>query len=245
MSSSVEQLREQGRLALERKEYTAALECFRAFMADHPQFADVRHAAGICLSFLGRPEEALEQFEAALAINPAYIEALVTRSLVLHELGRYDAASRSFEQAGVEERVQKGRFSAVAGARLANAHSELGDLYMAAAAPAEAVVQYRTALELRPSFHDIRNKLALALLALDAPRDAATELEQILTSNPGFLAARLNLGLAYLRIGRPAAAAEQWRAASELQPDHPQVRAYIALLEHGYRHGVDAKPAND
>ena len=98
-------------------------------------------------------------------------------------------------------------------------------------APAEASQQYRTALELRPMFHDIRNKLAVALLALDWPEEAAIELQRVLEANPRFLAARLNLGLAYDRLGRLGDATEQWRAAAELQPDHPQVRAYMSLLQ--------------
>jgi tetratricopeptide (TPR) repeat protein len=231
MQFSVEQAWELGRQAYSRKEYSVALEYFRLVLTENPDFADVRHVAGLCLSFLGRPEEALEQFEEALNINPAYVEAHINRALVLHELGLYDEAQRSFNQAARHEIQQEGRFPAAATARLANAHAGVGDLYMEIPAPAEAAIQYRAALELRPAFHDIRNKLAAALLALDWPEEAAMELQRVIDANPRFVAARLNLGLAYFRLGRRGDAAEQWQAAAEIQPENPQVRAYLALLE--------------
>jgi tetratricopeptide (TPR) repeat protein len=239
MQAGIDSLREHGRQAYERKEYAEALEYYRLIIADHPGFADVRHAAGLCLSFLGQPAAAIEEFEAALEINPTYIEAMVNRALVLHELGRYDEARRSFEEASRLEKHREGRFSVAAAAKLANAHAAVGDLYMDAAAPAEASVQYRTALELQPGFHDIRNKLAAALLALDWPQEAANELHLALQGNPRFVAARLNLGLAYFRMGRPADAVAEWRAAGEIEPDHPQVRAYLSLIESGDVESVD------
>ena len=86
-------------------------------------------------------------------------------------------------------------------ARLANAHMGLGDLYLEAGAPTQAAEQYRTALTMRPRFHDIRNKLAQALLQLGELDAAGHELEPVLQGNPRFLAARLNLGLVHFRRG--------------------------------------------
>jgi tetratricopeptide (TPR) repeat protein len=231
MQPSVEQLRENARVAYERKDYAAALEICELILAESPDFADVRHSAGLCLSFLGRPEEALAEFDRALVTNPGYVEALINRALVLHELGRYAEARDAFEQANRAERQHPGRFPATASARLANAHADLGDLYMEAGAPQDAVAQYRAALELRPKFLDIRNKLAAALLAMESPVEAVAELRYVLEVNPRFLAARLNLGLAFYRMGRHDDAAAEWRSAARIRPDHPQVRAYLSLIE--------------
>lgn len=231
MQPSIEQLRENARQAYERKDYAAALELYWLILAESPDFADVRHAAGLCLSFLGRSEEALSEFDRALANNPDYVEALINRALVLHELGRYAEARDAFEQANLAERRHPGRFPATASARLANAHADLGDLYLEAGAPQDAAAQYRAALELRPAFLDIRNKLAAALLAMESPAEAAAELRHVLEVNPSFLAARLNLGLACYRLGRHDEAAAEWRAAARIRPDHPQVRAYLSLIE--------------
>src|SRR5690606_8516387 len=79
-------------------------------------------------------------------------------------LGRYEEAQAAFERVGHYEAESAGRFPAVLTARIANAHGSLGDLYREAGADGEAMAQYRAALELRPSYHDIRAKLAHVLL---------------------------------------------------------------------------------
>jgi len=231
MQAQHTQLRQQGRHAFERKDYSAALEHFRAILRDHPEYADIRHFAGLCLVFLGRPEEALEELEAALAVNPAYVEANINRALVLQELGRYEEARAAFEQASEHEQQNHGRFPAAATARLANAHAGVGDLYMETGAPGEAAAQYYMALELRPHFHDIRNKYATALLGMGRLDEAVQQLRRVLEGNPHFIAARLNLGLALYRQDSVEEAAAEWETCRAQQPAHPQVRAYLALLE--------------
>ena len=225
------QLKQQGRQAFERKDYSAALDHFQAILRDHPEFADIRHYAGLCLVFLGRPDDALEQLDAALAVNPAYVEANINRALVLQELGRYDDAKQAFELASEYEQQSHGRFPAAATARLSNAHASVGDLYMETGAPGEAAAQYYMALELRPKFHDIRNKYATALLGMGRIDEAVEQLHRVLEGNPHFIAARLNLGLALYRQGQVEDAAREWETCRAQQPAHPQVRAYLALLE--------------
>jgi tetratricopeptide (TPR) repeat protein len=222
---------QQGLHAFERKDYAVALELFRSVLQERPGFADIRHHAGLCLGFMGETEAALEQIDMALDVNPAYVEAHVSRALLLQEIGRYDEARDAFRSACHYEREAHGRFAAVVTARLANAHADLGDLYLAASAAEDAASQYQAALELRPRFHDIRNKYAAALLELGRPADAASELRTVLEDNPNFLVARLNLGLAYYRQDRRADAAVEWHACAAQEPDNPQARAYLALLE--------------
>jgi Flp pilus assembly protein TadD len=94
------------------------------------------------------------------------------------------------------------------------------------------------ALELRPQFHDIRNKYATALLGMGRLDEAAQQLRRVLEGNPHFIAARLNLGLALYRQGSVEEAAAEWETCRSQQPAHPQVRAYLALLER-LRSGVD------
>ncbi|HSJ24059.1 MAG TPA: tetratricopeptide repeat protein [Longimicrobiales bacterium] len=231
LQAHIAQLKQRGILAMEARHYADALDAFQAILVHHPDFADVRHYAGLCLVFLGRTEEALEQFNRALERNPRYVEAHVNRALLLQDLGRYEEARESFEQAGRYEQETEGRFPAAVAARLADTHAALADLYLDVQAFEEALAQYRSALGLGPSFHDIRNRYASALIAAGRPDDAAAELEQVLAQTPGFLAARLNLGLARFRQGRHDEAATAWEACAAAEPEHPQVRAYLALLQ--------------
>jgi lipoprotein NlpI len=231
MDPQVRELIERGRQSFDRRDYVAALTDFRAVLNTNPGFADIRHLAGLCLSFLGQTEAALEEFDRALAINDQYVEAHVNRALTLNELGRFDEARESFERAGYYEYAVAGRFPAAITARLANKHAEVGDLYQEAGAPMEAAVQFRRALELRPRFHDIRNKLAQSLLHLGDLDGAIEQLTQALEGNPQYVPARLNLGLAHYRRGRLADARQEWLACRDQEPGNPQVRAYLAMLE--------------
>jgi tetratricopeptide (TPR) repeat protein len=231
MEARIEQLMQRARLAFERGDYGAALADALEVLSTHPNFADLRHLAGLCHGFLGDGEAALGEFEHALALNPRYIEAHVNRALTLTELGRYDEARASFESAALHEIEEGGPFTAGILARLANGHAELGDLYMQGGGAADAIAEYRRALELRPAFHDIRNKLAEALIDLGAFQDAREELERVRDGNPRFMAARLNLGLVYYRLQRLSDARQEWEACAALQPGHPQARAYLTMLD--------------
>lgn len=229
--SEIQQLVQRGKQSFEQRDYAGALTDFQEVLRRNPRFADIRHLTGLCLSFLGHPDAALQQFNEAIALNGRYIEAHINRAITLNELGRFDEAQVAFSQAADLETESEGLFPAAASARLANAHAQLGDLYLEAGAPTEAAEQYRRALELRSHFHDIRNRLAQALLQLGELTAAAAELQAVLAANPRFLAARLNLGLVYFRLGQVSAAAREWEAARQQQPANPQVRAYLAMLE--------------
>ncbi len=230
MDVQTEQLIARGRQAFERRDYAAALADFREVLAQHPQFADLRHLSGVCLSFLGELEAALEEFDRALALNDAYIEAHLNRALTLNELGRYDEARESFEHAWQAERRDGGAFPAPLSALLANAHARVGDLYLEGGAPEQAVAQYRLALGMRPHFVDIRNKLGRALFQLGELAEAEVELKATLADNPRFIAARVNLGLVYYRRGATEAAVREWEESLAASPDNPQARAFLAML---------------
>jgi tetratricopeptide (TPR) repeat protein len=231
MEPRIEQLIERGRESYERGDYVAALADFREVLTASPRYADVRHLAGLCYSFLGQAEAALEEFDRALAINDQYVEAHINRALTLNELGRYDEARQAFERAGYYEYAVAGRFPAAITARLANAHANLGDLYEEAGAPGEAAVQYRRALEMRPRFHDIRNKLAHVMIQLGDLDAAEEQLQTALAGNPRYVPARLNLGLVFYRRGNKTQASREWQECQALDPHNPQLRAYLALVD--------------
>jgi tetratricopeptide (TPR) repeat protein len=231
MDLPLEQLMLRGRQAYERRDYLAALTDFREILQRQPTFADIHHLAALSLSFLGQPEAALEEFERAIELNEGYVEAHLNRAITLNELGRYDEAANSFERAWKHETKADAPFPAAVTARLANAHMSLGDLYLEAGGATEAVQQYRSALELRPRFLDIRNKLATALMQLGDLESAENELRAALDLNPRFISARLNLGLVHYRRGNGAEARAEWEAAGHQQPGNAQVRAYLAMAQ--------------
>lgn len=231
MTEEAERLIQRAREAYDRRDYVAALADLREVVDNHPHFADVRHLMGLCLSFLGQPDAALEQFEKALEENDCYIEAQLNRAITLNELGRYDEAKAAFEKAGECEGRAGGRFSSSESARIANGHAATADLYIAAGAPGVAADELRKALDLRPGFHDLRNRLGEALMQAGELEASMAELERALEGNGRFLRARLNLGLVLYRLDRHDEAREQWEEARSQSPNSPQVRAYLRLLE--------------
>lgn len=230
MAGETEKLIHRGREAFENRDYVAALADFREVLDANPGFADIRHLAGLCLSFLGQPEAALSEFDEALKLNECYIEAHLNRAITLNELGRYDEAAESFDEAGRCEQQIGGRFPAAVSARLANAHLAVGDLYLATSAPEEAAAEFRQALALRPNFLDIRNRLGEALMQLGQLDEAEEELSRALAGNDQFLQARLNLGLVFYRRGDLGRAREEWERCRKQRADNPQVDAFLMLL---------------
>jgi tetratricopeptide (TPR) repeat protein len=230
MEPSVEQLLQRGREALRRRDYKAALMDFQEVLGRHPDYADVHHLAGLCLSLVGEPEAALEAFDRALMVNPAYVEAHLSRAITLNEVQRHEDAQAAFERAVALEAAGSGRFGSSTSARLANAHAALGDLYVESGALVEGAAQYRAALELRPDFPDIRNRLARTLMDLGDLEGARTELEATLQGSPRFVAARLNLGLAHFKLGHAEVAAREWEQCLGLEPGNDRARVFLGML---------------
>ena len=227
---TTEQLIARGREAYARNALLAALEDFQEVVRREPRFADVHNLVGLCLSLLGRPEEAVEAFDRATGVNPRYVEAHVNRAITLNDLGRLDEARESFERAADADGSAGGRFPGAVAARLANKHAELGDLYAEASALEEAEEQFRRACEIRPRFLDIRNKLGRTLLDLGRMREGVAELRAVLDANPSFTGARANLGLALYRAGDLDGAEAEWERCLAQQPGSAQVGGYLGML---------------
>ena len=215
--------------AWERDDYETALATFREVLAQNPRFADLHNKAGLCLAMLGDYEGALQEFDAALELNAGYAEAHLNRGIVLNELGKHDEAQEAFSNAGRLD-TRDGTIPSDVGNQLAIQHAKLGDLYLVANRPVEAAQQYDAAIQVRPRFHDIRSKLAEALMEAGDLERARDELEQLLEARPGFSAARIKLGVVYQRLGDRERAIAEWRKAAEDDPDDMRPHAYLVSV---------------
>jgi len=220
-----------GTAAWERDDFEDAYRHFIDILQDHPNFADIRNRAGLCLAMMGDAEGALEHFDAALEVNDAYAEAHLNRALVLNDLGRFDEAAECFNRARAVDLRDSQAFPSHLGNQLANAHALTGDLYLAADRPEEAIVAYEAAVEIRPQFLDLRFKLAEAYMDLDRWADARSHLEEILEENPHFAGARVRLGALLKRLGNTEGARREWEACAEQAPADRRIRAYLASLD--------------
>jgi tetratricopeptide (TPR) repeat protein len=217
--------------AWERDDFESALETFREVLRDYPRFADVHNKAGLCLAMLGRLEESLEHFDAAVAENSSYAEAHLNRGIVLKDLGRNDEAQVAFTKAGELDTRDSAVFPSEVGNRIAVTHAQLGDLYLVANHPADAIEHYRAALDIRPRFMDIRSKFAETLIELGELEQAREELDLILESRPSFVGARVRLGVVLHRLGEDEAAVAEWHRCLADDPRDMRARAYLASLD--------------
>ena len=93
-----------------------------------------------------------------------------------------------------------------------------------------AIDQYRTALRLGPTFHDLRYRLARMLLEVGRSLEAREELETLVAAKPDARNIHSTLGLAYYVSGEIDRAEATWKAIQQKHPDDVRVRAYIAML---------------
>ena len=180
---------------------------------------------------LGKLEESLAHFDAALEYNSSYAEAHLNRGIILNDLGRHEEAHAAFSTAGELDIRDSPVFPSEVGNRLAVTHAQLGDLYLVANHPSDAIQHYRVALEIRPRFMDIRSKFAETLIELGELEQAKEELVLILESRPSFVGARVRLGVVLHRLGDDDQAVIEWRRCLEDDPRDMRARAYLASVE--------------
>jgi tetratricopeptide (TPR) repeat protein len=228
----VRQIVARGISAWERDDFQSALDTFEEVLRDHPQYADVHNKAGLCLAMLNRLDDALAHFDAALELNPAYAEAHLNRGIILNDLGRADEAAEAFNKASELDSRDSRVFPSDVGNRIAVTLAQLGDLYLVANHPEEAVKHYESAIEIRPRFMDIRSKLAEALIEVGELHRARDELRLILETRPTFVGARVRLGVVLHRLGDDEAAVEEWQQCLEDDPTDMRARAYLASVHH-------------
>ena len=213
------------------QDYHGAVHLLDEVASQGHAFADAYHLLGVSLSLLGMTERALTEFDRALDLNPRYLEALIHRGLVLNELGRTAEAEESFRRAALADTGSVAGFPAPVAAQLANRHAELAQSYAEVGAPEQAIEQYRRALELGPSFHDLRYRLARVLLESGRVLEAREELEQVVAARPNFIDAGAALGLARYLAGDAAGAREVWESCRARRPDNARIGAYLNMVD--------------
>jgi tetratricopeptide (TPR) repeat protein len=218
-----------------REEVGSVITNLERQLAEHPQFPDLHNQLGVALSMAGDPERGRREFKKAVDLNPDYVEAHLNLSVTLSELGRYEEAQAEFHRAaeleyGVGPEQGKGGTPKSFRTRIAHKHAEVGDLYREINRYAEAVREYEHALQVNPSFLDIRLKLGRVYLEMQLKEEAVSEFRKILETNPKYHEARAALGFALFCLGDRAQAEKEWRECLALDPENIQVKHYLTLV---------------
>lgn len=232
----------QAKAAYAARDFGRARPLLEGIVEAGQSYADVYNMLGVVYHDTGLFSKAQAALERALELNPRYIEAALNLSVLFNDLGKYKAAHATYERALAAcqqalnpqgehevprtERVPKDPF--VAG-KLANMHADLGEAYRQAGKLTQACAEYDKALELGPTFADLRTKLALLRMEMQQPQEAAHILTQVLLYDPKYILARLHLGICCYVLGRHDQAVGHWQAILEQQPHHPSAAMYLRL----------------
>jgi tetratricopeptide (TPR) repeat protein len=214
-----------------KKEYGPAEQYLTQVVEQNQSFADVYNMLGVIYHDQGQYQKALRAFEAALRINPGYTDAALNLAVTYNDTGKYKEAQETYRHALSRSGARQGKIDRFVGGKLANMYAEIGDVWLSSGFYAEAIREYRRALELGPAFVDIRSKLAGALRDLGDREQAIQEYEEAVRQAPNYVPARLNLGLSLFAAGRRDEAVKHWMAVLEISPGNRNAELYLDLAK--------------
>lgn len=125
-----------GNLLYYRRDWSAAERAFHRGAELNPNFADIRHHYGLCLTLFGRADEALRQVERANQLDPFFPGLQLHTGRIYFFLRDYERARRQFAKT---LDLHPG---------YAAAHEYFGDACQMSGMPEEAITHWRAALAL-------------------------------------------------------------------------------------------------
>lgn len=220
-------------------DWDAAETILTQVIEKHRGFADVWNMLGVIWHTRGKLDEAQTAFEEAVGINPSYTEAALNLAVTYNDLGKYAQAREVYGKAIQRTRSAPRSLDPFVKGKLANMHADLGAAYAAHGLYPEAVREYHHALELCPTFGDLRTRLALVLRDSGETGAAARELEIVKTTQPLYVPARLALGTTFYMLGRRDEAMREWEAVLAIEPEHKAAHLYVRMAREG---GAGTRP---
>jgi len=215
----------------EKENFAEAEKLLEKLSTEAPFFADVFNKLGVIYHQRGAFGRAAKVFEKALELNPHYTEAALNLAVTYNNLGRYEKASAAFQNAARFTKSGTGTLDPFIRGKLANQHADLGDIYFDLGLHAEAIEEYRKAVQLNPRFADLRTKLAVALREKGDFDSALIEFQEALKVNAKYVPAYLHLGVTYYMRGLIDRAVRVWKTALKASPNDKSVQVYLEFIK--------------
>jgi tetratricopeptide (TPR) repeat protein len=215
----------------EKENFPEAERLLEKLSAEAPFFADVFNKLGVIYHQRGAFGRASKAFEKALELNPHYTEAALNLAVTYNNLGRYEKASAAFQNAARYTQTGTGALDPFIRGKLANQHADLADIYFDLGLLAEAIEEYRKAVNLGPKFADLRTKLAVALREKGDFDAALVEFQEALKVNSKYVPAYLHLGVTYYMRGLIDRAVLVWKTALKASPNDKSVQVYLEFIK--------------
>ena len=230
MTSADRELYSQGRASFERGEVDRALEFLTSLLERKVGFADLHYMVGVLLDRRGDVDGARDRLRDAIRLNPAYTEALLALASLYEREGEYARSRELTERAAQATPAGAGGLDATTRGKLANLQAVVGDAYAEVGEYREAIDAYRKALDRCPNFHDIRQRLGIALRGAGLPHQAEIEFKRVLRGNPELLGAQVQLALTYYTMGRAPDALGLWNEVLRRDPSQRDALMYIRMV---------------
>lgn len=234
-----------------QKRLDEARHHFEKALEYDPNYAQARRNLATYYSDKGQLETALEQCELAVQSKPSDITARCLLGNLQSRLGRKAAALETYREAvrldpdstrarltlGIEL-VEQGQLTEAVGhyqaalrrTKSAEVNYHLGNALLRLDRLREAIVRFRTALDLNPKFAEAHNNLANALAQHEESRAAIAHLRTAVTLKPDYAEALHNLGVLLTRAGESAEAAAVFERVLKLEPDNERAHFELALI---------------
>ncbi|MBI5542328.1 MAG: tetratricopeptide repeat protein, partial [Deltaproteobacteria bacterium] len=148
-----------GRSHFQRKQYQKAEKYLSQVLEQNQSFADVYNMLGVIYHDQGSFARAQRAFEAALKLNPAYTEAALNLAVIYNDMGMYREAKEVYQNALTRGQTAPGEMDRFVKGKIANMYADIGDVYMSSGRFDDAIGEYQRALNLCPTFVDLRAKL--------------------------------------------------------------------------------------
>jgi tetratricopeptide (TPR) repeat protein len=231
MDDQLRQLMHLAREHYQANEYDRAEPLLLQIVRDHRGFADMHNMLGVIHHAHSRFAQAQAMFEEALQINPAYTEAALNLAVTYNDLGKYREAREVYARAIAQSKSQPRHLDPFARGKIANMHARTADAYVGVGLYDDALAEYRKALDLCPTFADIRTKLASTLRDVGDKDGAIREYQAAKAQAPKYLPARINLGVTLYSVGRKDEARVEWESVLAEDPGNKSCRMYLDILK--------------
>ncbi len=216
-----------------KNKYDIALQHLQAFEALNKNYADVYNMLGIIYHLSGKIKDAIKAFETSLKLNPGYMEAATNLAITYNDIGQYEKANNVLDKAKGSSRSKsiKEMENRLIKSKLSNMHAQIGDLYAEINSYDDAIEEYHKALNLQPTFVDIKTKLAVALREKGMIAQAIKELEEAKFINADYIPARVNLGILYYLMRRLDDAVIEWESVLKHEPKNGIATMYLNAVK--------------
>jgi tetratricopeptide (TPR) repeat protein len=230
MDERIKQILRIAREHYERREFDKVEPLLRQIADQVERFADVHNMLGVAAHERRDYDEAEARFAKALEINPNYTEAALNLAVTYNDLGKYDLARQVHERATAGQRPDDRGLDPFVKGKIANMHAEVGQAYLDAGIPRDAVPEFEKAVNLCPTFADLRCRLGNLYKELGDAARAKQQYEAAKQANPRFAAARVALAVLHIAASEKKAAEDELQEVLSFDPDHKTAQMYLRML---------------